>query len=549
MSFPSDPHSYPSPYPTAPIPSRNRRHLTLILGAIVAVLALVISTIVVLSMNSRDGNPFTPALRLFGVGETPDDPFTPSVALTNRALPDQIRLASTRGASDRGVRVVNGGQSGLYGGGSTASCDVAALGNSLMGDPSAARAWASVFGISTNDIPYYLNSLTPVVLTADTWITNHTYRGGTANAFQSILQAGTPVLIDGSGVPRAVCSCGNPLAPPAATPVGGYRVVGTTWRGYQTRDVVRVAYNTENVTVVNNTTVVTPAADPTAALATAVLSLINVDNAQLFTRPVGNVLNLAGLPPQSGPLPTPAALNVPFTASTDEQAAENGLAAAGSTQAAGDVEARAAANGNAPEQAGSTGSSAAAESGTSEAAGAGAGATSAAASSAAPERRSPTTFTGQGDQIDTFTFDDGGTSVTCTVPTGVTPSPVTVTCSDTVAREVSSADLERVRVQSATDVDGVWSVGLTRVTPAGSPSVTTSISRATWRAVPVISTPTTAETTTETTTEAPTTETTAPETTETTPEPTTEAPTTTETTTEVPTTTTTTTEEEATPTE
>lgn len=535
MTFPDNPGSYPT-LPTSLEYPDGRRNKTLILGAIVAVLALVVASIVVLTVKS-DGNPLTPALRLFGVGDTQPDPFTPSVALTNRQLPDGIQLASTRGAQDRGVRVVNGNEQGLYGAGGTASCDVAALGNSLANDPSSARAWASVFGISTSDIPYYLNTLTPVVLTADTWVTNHTYHGGSANAFQSVLQAGTPVLVDGAGVPRAVCSCGNPLAPPAATPVGGYRVSGTTWPGYQTNRVVRVAYHTENVTVVNNTTVVAPAANPAASLAAAALSLINVDNAQLFTRQVGNVLNLDGLPPLTAPLPTPADLNVPFAADSDEEAEENGLAGAGSTQAAEAVEERAAADGDNPEMATS-----AQESAPAVATGESTPASESTSVTSSSERPRPTTFTGSGEQIGSLSFDADGTTVDCTVPSEPsTEARLMLSCSDSVAREVYASSILDAAVRSATDPEGVWSISLT---PVGGTATDVDVASAVWRALPettTSTTTTTAETTTETTTpemtETPTVETTTPEVETTTEEPTVET-TTEETTTEETTTTT-----------
>ncbi|MDL9948668.1 hypothetical protein QSJ19_24395 [Gordonia sp. ABSL11-1] len=534
MTFPDNSAPYPT-LPTAPDSAGAKRNKTLILGAVVAVLALVVASIVVLTVKS-DGNPLTPALRLLGIGDTQQDPFTPSVALTNRALPEGIQLASTRGAQDRGVRVVNGTEQGLYGAGGTASCDVAALGNSLANDPSSARAWASVFGINPSDIPYYLNTLTPVVLTADTWVTNHTYHGGSANAFQSVLQAGTPVLVDGAGVPRAVCSCGNPLAPPAATPVGGYRVAGTTWPGYQTNRVVRVAYHTENVTVVNNTTVVAPAPNPAASLAAAALSLINVDNAQLFTRQVGNVLDLDGVPPLTAPLPTPADLNVPFAAGSDEEAERNGLAGAGSTQAAAAVEERAAADGDNPQMSSATGESAPAV--------ATRRSTSEGTSAAAPsERPRPTAFTGSGGQVGSLSFDDGGTTVTCTVPIEPsTDASLTLRCSDSVDRGVYALSLLSAAVRSATDSDGVWSISLT---PVGRTAADVDVASAVWRELPETTTsttsPTPAETTTETTapevTETPTVETTTPEVETSTAEPTVEA-TTEETTTEETTTTT-----------
>ena len=60
----------------------------------------------------------------------------------------------------------------------------------------------------------YIRELRPVTLTRDTRVTNHSFVDGRAVAFQSILQAGTAVLVDKDGVPVVRCRCGNPLLEP-----------------------------------------------------------------------------------------------------------------------------------------------------------------------------------------------------------------------------------------------------------------------------------------------------------------------------------------------
>jgi len=55
----------------------------------------------------------------------------------------------------------------------------------------------------------YIRDLRPVTLTRDTRATNHAFVDGRAVAFQSILQAGTAVLVDDKGVPVARCRCGR----------------------------------------------------------------------------------------------------------------------------------------------------------------------------------------------------------------------------------------------------------------------------------------------------------------------------------------------------
>ncbi|MFD7575382.1 DUF6777 domain-containing protein, partial [Streptomyces sp. NPDC059810] len=81
---------------------------------------------------------------------------------------------------------------------------------------------------------------------ADTRVTNHGFKNGAATAYQSVLQAGTAVLVDDRGVPRVRCACGNPLTLPVAQK--SPKTTGTPWPGYNSSQVVVVA---PSVTVVN----------------------------------------------------------------------------------------------------------------------------------------------------------------------------------------------------------------------------------------------------------------------------------------------------------
>ena len=82
------------------------------------------------------------------------------------------------------------------------------------------REWARVLGLEPNQrvVAAYIRKLRPVTLTRDTRVTNHSFVDGRAVAFQSILQAGTAVLVDKDGVPVARCRCGNPLLEPVYIP-------------------------------------------------------------------------------------------------------------------------------------------------------------------------------------------------------------------------------------------------------------------------------------------------------------------------------------------
>ena len=67
---------------------------------------------------------------------------------------------------------------------------------------------------SPDAVASYIRSLRPVTLTRDTRVTNYSFEDGKAVGFQSILQAGTAVLVDRYGEPVARCRCGNPLSKP-----------------------------------------------------------------------------------------------------------------------------------------------------------------------------------------------------------------------------------------------------------------------------------------------------------------------------------------------
>ena len=66
-----------------------------------------------------------------------------------------------------------------------------------------AKAWADTVGVGVSDIGSYVSSLTSVLLRADTRVTNHGFDNGKATAVQSVLEAGTAVLVDHFGVPAS----------------------------------------------------------------------------------------------------------------------------------------------------------------------------------------------------------------------------------------------------------------------------------------------------------------------------------------------------------
>lgn len=80
-------------------------------------------------------------------------------------------------------------------------------------DPDAATAFAAVHDIEPVGIGEYLGGLRAGYLIDDLAVVNHRYAGGSAQPFDTVLAAGTAVLVDDAGVPRVRCRCANPLLP------------------------------------------------------------------------------------------------------------------------------------------------------------------------------------------------------------------------------------------------------------------------------------------------------------------------------------------------
>ncbi|MGH1554150.1 DUF6777 domain-containing protein [Streptomyces sp. L7] len=160
-------------------------------------------------------------------------PLTDSTATAPSTAPRVTRTPQPTGpapASPTPTRTLSGATPGLYGGTArTGSCDVERQIAYLTRDQAKAGAFAGAEGISRSAIPGYLRGLTSVVLRADTQVTNHGFRDARVTGFQSVLQAGTAVLVDNRGVPRVRCACGNPLK--AGVAGGSVGSSGQGWSG------------------------------------------------------------------------------------------------------------------------------------------------------------------------------------------------------------------------------------------------------------------------------------------------------------------------------
>lgn len=190
-------------------------------------------------------------------GDPGADPFMASMAVREVAeFPSSVEavIDGTRDSltSEDGVLVASGTTNALYGGSEDESvCDPATMVAFLEDHEAEAAAWASVVGVEPAGIAAYVNTLTSVILTTDTWVTNHGFADGAATPRQAVLQAGTAVMVDGEGVPRVKCGCGNPLAPPERSDVNVD--VGGGWNGFDPAavTVVQPGAKAENLVVVD----------------------------------------------------------------------------------------------------------------------------------------------------------------------------------------------------------------------------------------------------------------------------------------------------------
>jgi hypothetical protein len=265
------PRAYAGPPPPPPQQGRRRVPPWLIATAVAAVVVLLgAGAFLVWTSGQASAEVLREPVRSPG-----DNPFMPAVGQDQPDVPPPPNAGG----------VFDGATTGLYGGTrDNASCDPAAMLAFLEANPDKAAAWAEAQGITTAQIPAFVDRLTPVILRSDTAVTNHGFRNGSANPFQAVLQAGTAVLVDEYGVPRVKCACGNPLLPPRRYAEPTY--TGPTWPGFAP----------VNVTVIQSTTIVI-----------IDFTLVDPSTGEAFTRPAGTTgdedRNAQGA---STPTPTPS---------------------------------------------------------------------------------------------------------------------------------------------------------------------------------------------------------------------------------------------------
>lgn len=285
--------------PNQPSPINPRARLILAVSGVALTLVVVATLIAVLTTSGQGSAQQTAGdVTLIKRNTQTEDPFTKSILVVPVAISDEATqksealLQQLPVRADRAVRPVSGRQPALYGAtGATAPCDAVTLANDLDADVATATAWGLAFGLTTQQIPYYLNTLTAVVLLGDTWVTSHTLSDGAAHPVQTVLQAGTAVLVDPLGVPRVHCVSGAPLTPPANQKLTDFRADGDEWDGYSPHTVLAVNYSATG--------------DPGPA---GDFTLIDVTSGEQMSRKVGGTINLGAA---TVPLPDPAVMNVP----------------------------------------------------------------------------------------------------------------------------------------------------------------------------------------------------------------------------------------------
>ena len=223
------------PPPGSAANGKPKKLIGLIVGLVVLALILLTGGVVATLLLVRGGDEQPVALE--AVGEPVASPFTSSVTRTEMPLASADRN-ELLGASPR----VTGSTPGLYGGTQDQqTCDQQQMIDYLTAPEAEAKAvaWAEAQEIDTDEIRTFVAELTPVQLRVDTAVTNHGFEDERANAYPAILQAGTAVMVDEYGVPRAKCSCGNPLDEPGDLP-DDPTYAGKAWDGFDADSVAVV---------------------------------------------------------------------------------------------------------------------------------------------------------------------------------------------------------------------------------------------------------------------------------------------------------------------
>jgi len=218
-------------------------------------------------------------LTLESAAATSAGAFTPDFR-TGGAAPSGAAATSSLPAGVVDTGAVSGSTEGIYRAGKgTSPCDRDGLGTFFKSNPSISDLWVRAAAgdpvlmateafktVTASALPAYVATLTPVFLRADTQVTAFSMAAAAFAPRQSVLQAGTAVLVDERGLPRLRCAGGSPLTSPARNAPTARRA-GEPWPGF----------------VLRATVVMTPAANPLRQF-----GLTPVTGETIFRRPAGS---------------------------------------------------------------------------------------------------------------------------------------------------------------------------------------------------------------------------------------------------------------------
>ncbi|MDL5154370.1 DUF6777 domain-containing protein [Actinomycetospora termitidis] len=198
------------------------------------------------SVGDGQSVPITPVAQIQQQAAAAPPPAQPAAVTPPQPAAPVTTAAAPPASAAPGSTTVSGDTVGLYGGTNQNACDAAKLVAFLKANPDKARAWATVELVPPDQIEAFVATLTPVILRTDTAVINHGFRDGVANPFNSVLQAGTAVMVDRNGVPRVRCKCGNPLLPPKK--FGQVKYGGTKWWGFDERNITYIERSRVEIT-------------------------------------------------------------------------------------------------------------------------------------------------------------------------------------------------------------------------------------------------------------------------------------------------------------
>jgi Protein of unknown function (DUF2510) len=241
---------------TRPPPTRSKRNWLIAL-----VVVLLIAGAAVVLRNVLSSKVTGAELVLSGATDPGVNAFMPPAA---PPPPTDTQPPPTLQAHGDGTTVATqplpGDRDGLYGGTlNNAETDREKMITFLGSHPTQADAfvealntdptlyWSGGRLLTADDIPTYLRELTPALLRLDTRVTNHGFDGTHLTTLQSVFQAGTAVLVDAHGIPRARPYGGTPVTAPIAL-AGEPKLVGTPWPGYHPGALAEVQPSTATIT-------------------------------------------------------------------------------------------------------------------------------------------------------------------------------------------------------------------------------------------------------------------------------------------------------------